>query len=467
MNDSAWQWPALQGKDPVPERLKAGRAVWGKVHGAASDFRWIAAGPGVSVQACRLEKELSLGFEDAPRAATCWRALRGVYCALSCYPSRAMDAAYRSGFLEKQLLEWVPEGTLPAALGALLFLPRVATFDDTVWWKEREDFRWSEADFFLSLEEEPPAGIDGLDTAIEHGRAALGERVDEKSLARLYAALLARRSPAFLTGLEEPLPTEALAALFLPLPRWIADRISIAGWPQSGHVDPEAFSRLWNVLVCDRVPAAFGSLPETEIPREAWNLARMLLAGDPRQLGSAPVPSPATVRRQGPAPAASPEILERLRAFAQDERQRWFEPEELTGPGNTPLRLLEDQAGLLADLVRGVEDEISRLSGPLEKLQHLEVKADLLRAAVLVLAPSCAGRIGLPKSGRVPALLFGPDLDGRDGEEMIRRLGEEIFRKAVEQSLSCKPDRYGVKVESWLEQRGMKVKEPSSKKMSF
>lgn len=269
-------WPALLGDGSAPELLEVERAIRGKVHGAASDFRWIAATPGLDPQALRLERELLLGSEDVPAKATCWRASESGYCAVSCYPSRARDASGRSGFLEKQVLAWSPGREVPAALGALLLLRRAATFDDCDWWDQADDPGWSRPGFLLTLAAEPPVAAENLETVIERGRAALREAVEETSLARLYSTLLARRRDlAFLPGLERPLPPEALAVLLLPLPRDIADRLSIAGWDVSSRIDPEAFP--WDVLVCRQIPAGFRSEPKPEITEKGLQAARELL----------------------------------------------------------------------------------------------------------------------------------------------------------------------------------------------
>jgi hypothetical protein len=465
-------WPALPGGGPAPDRLDVERAIRGKVHGAASDFRWIAATPGLDPQTLRPD-DLLLGSEDVPAKAVCWRASESGYCAVSCYPSRARDAAGRSGFLEKQVLAWSPGAEVPAALGALLLLPRAATFDDCDWWDQADDPSWSRPGFLLTLAAEPPVAVENLETVIERGRAALREAVEETSLARLYSALLARRRDlAFLPGLERPLPPEALAVLLLPLPRDIADRLSIAGWDVSNRIDPEAFP--WDVLVCRQIPAAFRSELKPEITEAGRQAARELLEredfggpGPDSFPDPAPFPGPGTSPTEDPDPPSrptftwerpkeersapaggTPQVLERLRVFATAEDKRWLGPEDLAG--TAPLRLMEDQAETLAGFVRSVEAEISRLNGPPGKREQLEVKADLLRAAALALAPSAVNRDRLPRSGRVPAVLFCPRLAEGDWNDFGRLLGEARLEEAIRQSLACKPDLFGKEIEDWL-----------------
>jgi hypothetical protein len=447
MSASVWQWPALnlQGH-PRPLQLEVGRAVWGKVHGAASDFRWIAHSPGLRPQARRLELELLLGSEDVPERAAFWRALGSSYCAVSSYPSRALDAARRSGFLEKQLLEWTPYQDAPAALGALMLLPRVGGFTDEIWWNRSGDPGWAQPGFALNLEpgDVPSLEVDegNLARTVAAGCAALRDAVEETTLAAFYSSLLAKRRPAILSGLGRPLPPEALAALLLPLPRKLADRLSMAGWVVSQRVDPESFTRLWDILLCDGVPASLRAAAASEITEPGREAARAVLSGGPPRSDRPLVPS-------SPPSSGTPETLERLLEFVTDEERRWLKPEDLAG--GRPLRFIEDQVGLEYCLEQVCNDAAS-LGGPGGdwKREHLRVKADLVRAAALALAPGAVERIGLPETRRVPALLFCTKLQDRDWNELATRLGEAWLDKALRQSLSCEPDLFGGMLRSWL-----------------
>ncbi|HKI06089.1 MAG TPA: hypothetical protein VKK31_29185 [Thermoanaerobaculia bacterium] len=450
MSASVWQWPALdlQGQS-APRKLEAGLSVWGKVHGAASDFRWIAHSPGLEPQARRLELELLLGSEDAPERATFWRALGASYCAVSSYPSRAMDAARRSGFLEKQLLEWTPSQNAPAALGALLLLPQVARFTDEIWWSRSDDPGWTQPGFALTLKpgDVPSLAVneDALARIVETGCAALRDAVEESALAAFYSSLLAQRRPAILSGLVRPLPPEALAALLLPLPRKLADRLSMAGWVVSQRVDPESFTRLWDALLCDGVPASLRTAAESEVTDPGRESARAVLSGAPPRSGrpSAPSSSPSS---------GTPEALDRLLEFVADEERRWLKPEELAG--GRPLRFIDDQAAGLEYCLEQVRNEAASLDGGGDagnwQRDHLRVKADLVRAAALALAPATVERLGLPETRRVPALLFCTQLDPRNWDELAARLGDTVLDKALRQSLSCQPDLFGGLLRGWL-----------------
>jgi hypothetical protein len=450
MSASVWQWPALnlQGH-PRPLQLEVERAVWGKVHGAASDFRWIAHSPGLRPQARRLELELLLGSEDVPERATCWRALGSSYCAVSSYPSRALDAARRSGFLEKQLMEWTPYQDAPAALGALMLLPRVAGFTDEIWWNRSGDPGWAQPGFALNLEpgDVPSLEVDegNLARTVAAGCAVLRDAVEETTLAAFYSSLLAKRRPAILSGLGRPLPPEALAALLLPLPRKLADRLSMAGWVVSQRVDPESFTRLWDALLCDGVPASLRAAAESEITEPGREAARAVLSGGPPRSDRPFVPS-------SPPSSGTPETLERLLEFVADEESRWLRPEDLAG--GRPLRFIEDQAASLESCLEQVRNEVASLESEGDagywKREHLQVKADLVRASALALAPGAVERLGLPETRRVPALLFCTKLQDRDWDELAKRLGEAWLEKALRQSLSCEPDLFGGTLRSWL-----------------
>ncbi len=290
MTASPFDWPALQslpGQPSAAASLVYERAVWGKVHGARTDFRWIARSEGFGRFDQALERQLSVGVEDEPHRATFWRALPAAYLAVGIYPSRSIDAAGRGGSLiEKQILAWPRSDTDPAVLGALLLLPHVSTLIDDIWWPQRSDERWTEPDFALSLEASDHPSLEApeerLQAAIELGVKQLEKAGLEDSLPALYAQLLSGREPAWLTGLERPLPPEAVAALLLPLPRRLADRLSIAGWVPSSRIDRDQLAGRWQVLV---EPADRSFVPEDQSPAETSEGARFLgqalLTGDP------------------------------------------------------------------------------------------------------------------------------------------------------------------------------------------
>ena len=143
--------PVLPATGELPV-LHVEHAVWGKAHGARSDFRWIAHSPGFPIDS-DLPRQLNFGAEDQPVRTQLWRNLNGLCYAVSCYPSRATDWSGRGGFLEKQIWAWDPAG-VPAALGALLLLPRIARETDKVWWDRSDDAPWQDPGFALPLPSE-------------------------------------------------------------------------------------------------------------------------------------------------------------------------------------------------------------------------------------------------------------------------------------------------------------------------
>ncbi len=286
-------WPALRG--PLPPAVAYERGIWGKAHGAHSDYRWLARSRDFARGRSQLGRQLNLGLEDRPCVATAWRVVDGACYAAGSYPSRAADAAGRRGFLEKQVLEWHRQGAAPAVAGAFLLLPEVAALDDEVWWSRRAAAAWSDPTFAL-----PIAGPGDRLTAselrlAEELAAGLAElrrsNVGDKRLAELYAAILEGRRPACLRGLKEPLPPRALAALMLPLPRELADRLSLAAWMPSSRGALAELGRNWDVVVC---PDGFAAAAEScgQAGDHARRLARALLLGNPEELGKHEQPSP-------------------------------------------------------------------------------------------------------------------------------------------------------------------------------
>jgi hypothetical protein len=281
-------WPALQGGRALPEQIECQRAVFGKVHEARSDFRWIAKSKGF-LHGDPLERELYLGSQDMPKAMLFWRYLKGLgYFAGFAYRSRAQDAAGRGNFLEKQFAE-LGGMSLPAALAALLLLPEMRKWNDKIWWDRRDDKDWLKADSVLNIAADACAiSVPGdwgtrLDSAISKGLAELQdlEAGHEGNLERFYASLLAADKPAILAA-AAPLGPEALAVLLLPLPRSQADRLSLAGWIPSGRYDSDKLSHCWDAVVLPEAralsPAATERLPQAQA------IARALLANRPEDL---------------------------------------------------------------------------------------------------------------------------------------------------------------------------------------
>lgn len=220
-------WPCFEDWRPrAAKEIVCQRAVYGKVHRAPTDYRWIAHSSGIAPGKMKLERDLALGSEDAPATLFAWRydAL-GAY-AIKCYPSRAVDAAGRPAGLEKQILYVPSTSDLPPAALAVLMLSEIIGFEDSVWWEAWRDPRWQKMDFFLPVPE-VRVRVDGLKELIERGRAELRESASDRALEQFFSATEA--APPAILAVEKPLPPLALAALLLPIERGLTENMAIAG----------------------------------------------------------------------------------------------------------------------------------------------------------------------------------------------------------------------------------------------
>jgi len=475
-------WPALSlDKAPLPSKILCEHGIWGKVPGARTDFRWIASSSGLERE--ELERHVSLGAEDKPKAAQLWRSVDDRCIAVGLYPSPAVDADGRRDFLEKQVLAWRRPAELPAALGALLLLPHVETLTAEIWWDHRGDRAWENPAFSLRIPgAELPVDLEQLDTVVRQGVTELRDALDKPgSLKRLYAQILGGRRPAWLTGLERPLSARALAVLLLPLPRNLSDPLSLAGWIPSGRVSFEDLAGRWNALVLP--PHLKESIEIEDVHPDAeaggWAFAQGLLDLNldlvlPAAAGYAagappPMPEPrarsteppvltisplAALRPRTeiplpPPPAGASALLRELHAFAQAVDRRWLDPGRLAADEDIgPITRLEPIPEQL--FPSWIETLQQRRPNPADAEQWT-VKLDLLRSAALVLrpAPDTFQRVGLPESRRVPALFFALLLGKRD---LLTEMGIEALSEIVRQSLSCLPDPRARQVRDWIAQ---------------
>jgi hypothetical protein len=311
-NAAALQWPALQGSAAATDQIVFERGVLGKVHGAPSDFCWIAVTPGLTAPEKHLEEELALGPQDAGGSATLWRVLGDTCYAVAYYPSDAVDAAGRRGFLEKQIVEWKRPAEIPAAVGALLLLPLVASLHSGV--------RWSEDDHPLDLAA-PPVRISAaaIESAAAEGLRALRELIEEEALTEMYASLLAGNRAVTLKGLATPLPPSALAAVLLPLPREIADELSIAGWLPStrlSETDVDDVRRCWGIVGGGAsVRAENGPHPTAEHVTQARAMSRSILAEAPPErtaVDNADTAKAVDIALWGPSAAGKTALIAKL-----------------------------------------------------------------------------------------------------------------------------------------------------------
>jgi len=488
-------WPALSGFRADGQSLRCQLGVWGKVHGAASDYRWIARSPELAKEHPWLERQLRAGLEDQAVHATHWRALGGHYFAVSIYPSRAFDAANRSGFLEKQILGWSSgREPVPAAAAALLLLPRVAALDTQVWWTRLSEGDWGRPDYYLPIDSGglPPVDVaeTELERAIEQGIAELNAAATSEQLRAVYAALLGGERPARLEGLKEPLSPHALAALLLPLPRSMADALSMAGWVPSTLIDPRDLAANWDLFVTHRhsdqrtpvppptsrpgrmaealrtadpspltagsIEASAGSSQDTGRRPADPSSARSRRRASVAPRASAPVPAhPNPLIAITPAPAGAHPILTELQRFAEQSNRRRLDLANIA-------RLLRREAGL-PRLHRGTQpqehplcrwvDEVERQCPDWAHPDEWAMKIDQLRAAALFLLPhpKTAELVGLPRSGAVPALLMGfacpPEIAG----DAFAEHGEKSLKRIFDHSLNFPARTLRQPLSTWIE----------------
>jgi hypothetical protein len=328
-NSNALLWPALAADaGDLPSAISCERGIWGKVHTSPADFHWIATTPGFSGPSRHFEHELPLGAEDAPVRATLWRVIGDLCHSVALVPSGAHDASGRTGFVEKHILEWRRPPNVPAAAGALLLLPAVAQFRAIDWSEPREEVRWSDDDID-ALDPIPPLPL-SIDAALAEGLRALTHATTEDALAQFYTSLLAGNRAVTLAGTTEPPPPEALAALLLPLPREIADTLSIAGWlPSTRVADGDEVRRCWNAVIggTTSVPAAVVP-PSTEQIAEGLAMAQSIFTNRPPQGTSSSGSRPVRLALWGPSAAGKTALLAKLFLDANDEHWDVFPTEQ-------------------------------------------------------------------------------------------------------------------------------------------
>lgn len=374
-------WPALEGFEGTAQ-LSFERGVWGKAHGARTDFRWLAASEGFAAYEQPLARQLYLGPEDRPCRMFGWRCLGREAVALIAYPSPAADASGRRGFLEKQVLAWRMADDVPPAATALALLAAAESLDDSAWWPRRAEVDWSRPSSRLVLGR-PEHRTIRLDRsrlgrivadAVESLTAAA---LDEEALARLYGEWIMGRRPGRLAGLDAPLPAGAVAALLLPLARPLVDRASVTGWLPSSRADGETLGIQWD-LVVEPPGVDLGSVARSpsEPPAEAWAAASALLAGDPSRL----LPGGLLVRS-----VVVPTIEGRTGERPEAGSQTTGSPQEAPEPGELSP---DEPAAQVADAEAAAADrEAAKTAVAIDWNQAM--RDDLLRGTDLLIEQGC------------------------------------------------------------------------------
>ncbi|WP_295461392.1 hypothetical protein, partial [uncultured Thiodictyon sp.] len=435
-----FDWPALAGAPAqLGEALHCAVGIWGKVHGAASDYRWIARSEGFGGGLPDLHRRLRIGAEDLGIRTTAWRAPGAEaggqdYFAIGTYPSRAQDAAGRGAVLEKRVLHWrSPAAGFAIALAAAALLPAVADGDDGAWWGRVGEGDWQQPDYALPLGPEScprlVLGRAALDGVIAAGIDALSAVLDQPRLAALYTGLLAGWRPVVLGGQPRPLPPAALVALLLPLSPGEVARCSLCAWVPASLIDPADLGRNWDLVVTRQAGPPTPAAAPADLERGAV-LAAALLARAPGRIagGSAPlvfppppiqaavvaavpisVDHPNPRMHLEPFAAATWPGLGYLYEFADRVNLRRLDlarlAQDLTAPAAYPLLPPDEDpvghplVGWIATLTRRRPDWVDAA--------EWGFKIDQLRAAALCLLPhpGTLDLVGLPLHPAVPALL--------------------------------------------------------------
>ncbi len=489
------RWPALAGFKVGPT-TGCRRGIWGKVHGEASDYRWIARSDGFGAHCPELAGALRIGNEAVPVTATLWRRLPDRWLACSVYPSRARDRAGRLTVIEKQIAEWQPPSGIPAVVGALTLLPEIACFGDGDWWDRRIRGSWKEPGYALAIADSacPLVAADpaALPQRIEAARTGLIAAVDSDALRRFYVRLLGGRFPAWLQGPQDadPLPAAALAALLLPLPRHWADRLSLTGAVASKRIDPQDLIRNWDGYIAATGPDEDPSL-NSEVESLADAMVAALFDGDPEPLHrcasvepSRPPPAELgedvgwldddlaervsapglpTIDDVAPdircvaapiggltelAPEAPP-VIHLMYEFARNQGARRLNLRRFRAAlQDAPLSVDPRSAAALCAWPGEIEAAINSMD-----VEERRLKADQLRAvaALLLPDPQRAEHPGLPRKPTIPGLLPFLALTAEEGGPRLLRLGESTCMALLKQSLTCPHPTLRGRIIDWID----------------
>jgi hypothetical protein len=342
------KWPALAQAPEEKRTLGCLRGVYGKVHGQASEYRWIGTTDGWPDG---FENKISLGSEDkGDKKFPFWFPDENLVCAGCCYPSEAIDATGRKTPIEKQMLLWRVDPGFPPLAAGFLMLDEARQFDKSVWWDYREGNEWENPEYRLRLDPYPiEYDPDRVAELISCGLEEL-RQLDPTGLSSFYASLAAGVSGAALKA-EDKLTGAGLAALLLPLP---ADRkLALAGWvPQERFPDSKVLER-WHGLVCAPTLAGIKDRSLGDESRvEGERLAEMIRTGPSSESHASREPEPLCPVLKTPAADEVVPIRETAptESVMCPEKSREIEVEPTSKPKWVPeVRRPFTSSGLAAD----------------------------------------------------------------------------------------------------------------------
>nr|VFK10228.1 MAG: hypothetical protein BECKLPF1236B_GA0070989_10138 [Candidatus Kentron sp. LPFa] len=443
MNSHSMNWPALEGLPDDRIQLEYRIGVWSKAPGAASDYRWIAKTPEFVADDRFIDDFYVSDTPERIGDTVLWKRTTEYFHAIHLYPSAARDSAGRSGIIERVFLQCLV-GKLPAAAVALLLLPKATKLGAELYQERLENIDWSDRKAYIELTENacPTLPLDHTDLpdVIKQGVEIVRAHFDLRKLGTFYASLLSEQRPCFFPDSNRTLSPEAVAALLLPLPRKLADEISLAPNIPEGHVDIAKLSEHWNVL-----PARFSKEITDRKPLDQWaikegeRLAESILRNDPDRLKVKNEPSikrnatatPEKIPWRNPValmPVSLPSdtgwLVRLLYEFARDPQWRWLQVDHIAKAraeasygndhvvgsstwseerdsewaGSKEARPQHHGHGNSRDIEAWLIKTISFLkSNPpvLADPEQWKVKLDILRSAIIALSPDTTKEFSL------------------------------------------------------------------------
>jgi hypothetical protein len=428
------------------------RAIWGKMHRASTDSRWIAASEGFDPSAELAIRALTVSTEDEPRTSRAWKQQGSGWMAIHAYPSRARDAAGRSGGLEKQLLFARADSAMPPTVAAFILLEAASRLDDSVWWDTWNDPNWEDYRYHLVLPPEPDIAWSTASLAqrIERGIEELRTKFSHSALAAFYQDILNSRLPAFLCAEPDLISPEALASLLLPLPPATAAKTSLlSGLPDSR-------------LAADRLQAWTGvvsrlntAVPPVAAGPNAQRMAESLISANPGLLAS-------DATTESVAVPAGPKVRERTAQRLIDFLES-AEFRALCGPelAVADWRAIRSEAEIqaLVERIRLLESDLEQdRSFPDDperyraRIDQLRVKYDQARSWLYAFAPG--PRIleqAPPRPGTPVAALRFVHLLAPEDWVLLNRYTEENWARLIAHSLK-QAGQFEKRTREWLQQ---------------